>query len=205
MQKVLAPVQKFVRSIMRLIAAFLNGISRGKLSPNLVTLIGLAAHIPIAMLISQGVFVWAAIALLVFGLFDTLDGELARLQKKASPRGMVLDSVTDRIKEVMLFAGIGVYFVRSQDGLLDFVVWTIVALGGSLLGSYVQAKGDIALSDKSTPNKKFRGGFLPFELRMSALIIGLFFNVLPFVVVLIALLSWATVLQRLNWVMRALK
>ena len=57
----------------------------------------------------------AALLLAVFGLFDTLDGELARLQGTESPQGAFLDSVTDRMKEILVYVGLAVWLSEYQS------------------------------------------------------------------------------------------
>lgn len=188
-----------VRGWMRHIAKILNTLSGGKLSPNAVTLIGLAAHLPIAWLIATGEFWWAAGLLLVFGLFDALDGELARLQKRASSAGMLLDATTDRMKETALYCGVA-YALILSDKPVD-AVWAVAACGASLCVSYVKAKGETAVSGgKLTPNeinRLFQDGLLRFEVRMSLLIIGLVTGWLAGVVITIAILSSFTAIDRL--------
>ena len=103
--KLLDVMRDYVRRIMHVVAVMLNKLSGGKLSPNTVTIIGLLAHIWVALLIASRHNLKAALFLVIFGLFDTLDGELARLQKRASSTGMLLDASTDRMKEVMLYSG----------------------------------------------------------------------------------------------------
>src|SRR5437868_1204141 len=113
--KLLDAIREFVRQIMHQVAAALNRLTGGKLSPNAVTMAGLLAHVLIAILIAKGHFGWAVILLIIFGLFDTLDGELARLQHRDSAAGMLLDAVTDRMKEILLYAGIAFYFVERYE------------------------------------------------------------------------------------------
>lgn len=198
MNKVLDAMRDVVRAIMRQVARGLNALTGGKLSPNAVTIFGLLAHFPIAYFIATGKLSLAALLLVIFGLFDTLDGELARLQKRASNIGMFLDSATDRMKEIFLYSGI-VYYLVSQN-LAWFSVWAVVALGGSVLTSYLNAWGDVAMaqSDPSHKvNKTFRGGLLRFEVRMFIIFVGLLSDHLPVVLVVIAILSWCTALCRL--------
>ena len=102
MAAIVDPIKKIIRLFMQQIAKALNKLSSGKISPNFITVFGLLAHIPIVYFIAQGQLKIAGILLIIFGLFDTLDGELARLQNKESAYGQLLDSITDRMKEVML-------------------------------------------------------------------------------------------------------
>ncbi len=201
--------RRLVRSFMRHVAVGLNSLTNGRLHPNTVTFIGLLAHVPIAWLIAAADYnVLAAILLLFFGLFDTLDGELARLQDRTSPLGMFIDSASDRIKEVFLYIGITSALVyENHRGL---VVVAVGALGASLCTSYLNAWGDAVLSASSNAhehkaNKSFRSGLLSFELRMSLIIIGLLFNRLDLALYIILVLATLTVLQRFILVTGRLK
>jgi archaetidylinositol phosphate synthase len=73
--------------------------------------------------------------LLISGFFDVVDGSVARLTKKMSERGAFLDSVFDKIAEVIIFAGIAL-------GQLADSFWCLVALGLSLLVSYTRARAE---------------------------------------------------------------
>lgn len=182
------------------VAKIVNHLTGGRLKPNTVTIVGLLAHVPIAWLIAERQFILGALLLIVFGLFDTLDGELARLQGTTSALGMLLDSTTDRMKEVILYIGIAFALVFTGHTLA--IVWIVAACGGSLLVSYINAWGEVAIANsnlyKHKVNQSFRGGFLRFEVRMFALVIGLLLNQLVFVVALLTVLSFYTALQRLN-------
>lgn len=188
-----------VRGWMSLLAGFLNKVSGGKLSPNAVTVVALIMHIPIAYLIATDHYWWAAALLLVFGLFDALDGALARLQKRAGNAGMLLDATTDRIKETFLYCGVAYSLIGSSNPKL--AVWAVAACGASLCVSYVKAKGETAVSDSSlTPNeinRLFQDGLLRFEIRMTILILGLVFNLLAAAVIAIAIFSAYTAIDRL--------
>lgn len=196
-----------VRKPMRAIAKLLNSLSRGKLSPTSVTYIGLVAHIPIAYLIAIDNFVPAAILLVIFGLFDTLDGELARLQKTDSPRGMVLDASTDRMKESLLYIGVAYYFIHNN--LETYAVWVVAACAGALLVSYIKAKAETAIKDKDLSanqiNRLFKGGLMRYEIRMLVMVIGLIFNVLPGAIVILAITAWLTAIMRLIKILPELK
>ncbi len=193
---------------MRRVARWLNTVTRGRLHPDTVTIVGFLMHIPIAILIAlQHYQVVAAMLLIIFGLFDTLDGELARLQVKASARGMLLDASTDRMKEVLLYTGITYALVLGKHPAM--AVWATAACGVSLCVSYVKAKGEAAVAagkpiPHATLNKLFKDGLLTFELRMAVLVIGLIANQLVVAVAGIALLGGFTALQRLGRISRAL-
>lgn len=206
MNTILDACRDAVRSFMHHIARALNSLSRGKLSPNAVTLVGLIMHIPIALLIANGYFIYAAVTLVVFGLFDTLDGELARLQKRASAAGMLLDASTDRIKEVMLYTGAAYVLVCICSP--ENAAWAVAACGSSICVSYIKAKGEMAVKDSGlTPNeinRLFQDGLGRFEIRMFILIIGLLFSQLLAALVIITVLSVFTAIQRLIKISRKL-
>ena len=75
---------------------------------------------------------------LVAGFFDILDGALARLTKKVTPFGGVLDSTFDRLSEAAVLLAILVAFGRSPW----LVLLVFLALLGSLLVSYVRARAE---------------------------------------------------------------
>jgi CDP-diacylglycerol--glycerol-3-phosphate 3-phosphatidyltransferase len=199
MDKLIDPVRNAVRSFMGSIAKDLDKLSGGRISPNAITMTGLLAHVYIAWLIAFGANLWAALFLVIFGLFDTLDGQLARIQKRASNAGMLLDATTDRMKEVLLYAGVAYFYITSTTPTI--AVWTVLACGGSLLVSYVKAKGEMAVKDsKLSPNeinRLFQDGFLRFEIRMFLLVIGLLTGYVGYAVIAIAILAWFTAFQRL--------
>ena len=198
--------RNFVRSLMRTLAQVLNKATKGHLHPNTVTIVGLLAHIPISWLIAVHQNWWAALLLVVFGLFDTLDGELARLQSRASNAGMLLDASTDRFKEVMLYTGAAYSFTAL--GQPNMAAWAVAACGASLCVSYVKAKGETAIKDahisSNEINRLFQDGLARFEVRMFLLIIGLLGDKVVLAVVVIALLSTLTALSRLIKISRRL-
>ncbi len=183
------------------LARWLNTVSAGKVTPDGVTIFGLLMHVPIAILIARGRFGLAGVLLIIFGLFDTLDGELARIQGKASVRGMLLDAATDRMKEVMLYSGVGFYLAQGTNPTV--AVWAVLACGASLTVSYVKAKGEaaVALGQNSLApevlNKMFADGLLTFEVRICVLVLGLFTGQLLVAVAGIAILASLTAVQRL--------
>lgn len=199
-------IRYYIRKVMRVIARFLNRVTRGKISPNAITIIGLLAHIPIAGLIVTRHDVLAGVLLIIFGLFDTLDGELARIQGKETAQGMLLDAVSDRFKEVLLYSAIGYNLI--QIGQPYLAVWAIFACGSSLCVSYVKAKGESAyLSNhysQTNINHLFRDGFMRFEIRISVLIIGLLTQYLGAAIIIIAILAGYTAISRLINISRKL-
>ena len=156
-------------------------------------------HLPIAYLIACGYFGYAAILLVIFGLFDALDGSLARLQKKASNAGMLLDASTDRMKEIILYTGSAFALVNMAKPY--WAVWAVAACGSSICVSYVKAKGETAVAGgkltANEVNRLFQDGLGRFEIRMALLVIGLVLGRLGIILVIITILSTYTTLERL--------
>ncbi len=212
MKQPLSIIEKQVRRAMHLLAVGLHKISRGYIHPNDVTIAALVMHVPIALLIATDHLVWAALLLVVFGLFDTLDGEMARLQGKVSDRGGFLDTVTDRIKELILYCGI-LYLFAVTDQEPWVLLATIVACGASLITPFVKAKGEAIIAtyghefsyDKL--NRILKGGFMPYEVRISAIIVGLALGmqILPWLMVFLAVAVSFTMLQRVISVTRSIR
>ena len=206
MNKVLDAIRDAVRSFMHQLAKGIDTVSGGRITPNMITIVGLLAHVYIAYLISQQSFIWAGGLLVIFGLFDALDGQLARLQHKAGNAGMMLDATTDRMKEILLYSGVA--YALIQMGRPYVAVWAVSACGASLLVSYVKAKGETAMKDSTLSaneiNRLFQDGFFRFEIRMFILIVGLLSGYLAASVVVIAVLAWFTAFQRLYLITKKL-
>jgi archaetidylinositol phosphate synthase len=206
--KLIELIRTLVRKVMRGLAKGLNAATGGKLSPNGVTIFGFLMHVPIALLIGARHYtILAAVLLLVFGLFDTLDGELARLQKRASSGGMLLDASTDRMKEALLYTGVAYALALSSHPAT--AAWAAAACGASICVSYVKAKGEAAIAagkpiEHAVLNRLFKDGLLTFELRMAVLFVGLLVNQLVIAVAIIAVLASFTALQRLVKIMKVL-
>lgn len=108
--------------------------------PNTITLIGVLGNFIAAFFLAAGRFFMGGILVLVFGLFDAIDGPMARLQGDENQFGAFLDSVSDRISELAIYFGI----LLNSINKLDFINCTLVflATGSSLLVSYVRARAE---------------------------------------------------------------
>lgn len=192
---------KFVRTTIRHIAVYLNKKTNGQVSPNLVTTLSLAGHLPVAFYIMSDQLLIAGILLIFFGLFDVLDGELARLQKSAGPKGMVYDASSDRIKEVLIFSAVTYYISQSSSSEWSFLA--ALALGASLTVSYAKAKAEVGLTiknrliDHHKVNRYFSEGIVSFEIRMALMTAGLLFNNLLLATSLVAILGTYSMFERL--------
>lgn len=202
--------EAIIRQAVRPFAHWLNNLTKGRLSPDSVTIVGCVMHVPIALLVASGSY-WllAALLLVVFGLFDKLDGELARIQNRVTSNGGFLDASTDRLKEVVLYTA-AAYWLGLGDHP-ETAAWAAAACGVSLSVSYFKAKGEavIATTGKKMPypvlNKVFADGLMFFEVRIVVFIAGLVSGYLVWALILITVLAGFTAFKRLITVSRALR
>lgn len=167
-------------------------------SPNQLTVAGLAGNAGAAVLIYREHFVWAAVAFLAGSLLDVLDGALARSHGLLSPFGGFLDSTTDRISEGLILGSIALVLARQGHTLALACVF--VALVGSFLVSYTRAKAE-AIGIACTV------GLMTRTERIVLLVVALPFaglGSLPWAVELLAALTAFTVWQRISHVHRQL-
>ncbi len=195
-----------VRILIRYFAVFLNNKAKGKISPNLITTFGVAGHLPVAFFIMTDQLLAAGILLVFFGLFDVLDGELARLQKTAGSKGMVYDASSDRIKEVLIFSATTYYISQSSTPEWSFVA--ALALGASLTVSYAKAKAEVSLTikkrleDHHKINRHFSEGVASFEIRMALMALGLLAGNLLLATSIVAGLSTFAMFERLYFYLK---
>jgi CDP-diacylglycerol--glycerol-3-phosphate 3-phosphatidyltransferase len=176
------------KGIIDPIAAFLNSTG---LTPNAVTLLGLAGTTAAAYLLSQGKMTIGAIVLFLFVIVDVFDGTMARLRGESSDFGAFVDSVSDRYAEFITFGGLLYYFLSQEN--YPAVMITFAATAGSVLVSYVKARAEgLGFTAKV--------GILTRVERYIVLIPLLLFNQ-PFLAVsIIAVLGNFTALQRIAYV-----
>jgi phosphatidylglycerophosphate synthase len=138
------------QSIYKVINPFVRGLIRIGLTPNAVTTIGLLLNIGVAIIFIFGAektnrgdlsFVgWGGALVLFAGLFDMLDGQVARLGNMSSTFGALYDSVLDRYSELILFLGICYYLVSHHYFLSS--LFAFIALMGSMMVSYTRARAE---------------------------------------------------------------
>lgn len=201
-----AQIRKGMRFGLNKLAWFLDRASGHRITPNSVTFLSLAAHFPLALVIAHEHNFWAAGLLFVFGLLDAVDGPLARLQNSSTSVGMLLDSITDKIKEIMVY--IGVTYSLVATGHIYYAVWAVAACGVALLVSYVNAWGEAMVAKHKIQggetNKTFRDGLMTYDVRMTVVWFGLLADRLDVAVVFIAIVSLFTALGRARAIMQRL-
>ncbi len=181
-------------------------MSGGSITPNQITIASLVLHIPIFLAIVSGYDWVAALMIVIFGLLDSVDGELARIQGRESKAGMLLDASTDRMKESLIFMALAYRF--ALDGNSWAVLAAVAAITGAMSVSYIKAKGETALIGTKLSaqeiNRVFQSGLMRYEIRMAALVIGLLIGKVELAVILIAILAWATAIYRLVIISRSI-
>lgn len=163
------------------------------ITPNMLTLFGLVLNIGVAVLIATGHLVAGGVMVIVAGLFDMLDGALARITNKMSAFGAFLDSVVDRYSDLLVLLGIVLFYERGDDTVGVF--FTMIALVGTVMVSYTKARAqsvgvscDIGLMERPE--------------RMIVLIGGGLFNLLTPTMIALAVLTNVTAVQRILHVRR---
>ncbi|MCJ7764023.1 MAG: CDP-alcohol phosphatidyltransferase family protein [Dehalococcoidales bacterium] len=171
-------------------------LARTPITPNSLTWFGFALSIGAAALIATGHLIIAGVIVLFGGLFDMLDGALARRTKRVTLFGSILDSTLDRLSEGALLLGILVLF--SSEGSAIGVLLVGIVLITSMLVSYIRAKAE------SLGIECLVGVFTRPE-RVIVLALGLLINQMEIALWIIAGFSFITVCQRLFYVWRQTK
>lgn len=137
--------------IYTLINPIIKGMIKMRITPNMVTTIGFVGNVVAAFLfihasqlmpISMGFswIGWGGAILLFSGLFDMMDGRLARLGNMSTTFGAFWDSTLDRYSELFSLFGITLYLMTAS-GIWAGVI-TFLALVGSIMVSYVRARAE---------------------------------------------------------------
>jgi CDP-diacylglycerol---glycerol-3-phosphate 3-phosphatidyltransferase len=151
-----------------------------------LTAFGLLISLATAVVIASGHLVWGVVGVILAGLFDLLDGSVARRTGQASPRGSFFDSVADRISDAALLVGVAWYLGRTSAHL-PVLAFAVAAM--SMVISYERAKAEsLGLSAK--------GGLMERAERFVLLSIALAFNVIVPVLWIMLALTTYTVIDR---------
>ncbi|HVF52613.1 MAG TPA: CDP-alcohol phosphatidyltransferase family protein [Actinomycetota bacterium] len=179
-----------------------RGLVRTKVSPDAITFAGVALQGWAAYQIVEGGLVAAGLISIGAALADVLDGAVAKARGITSNFGAVLDSVTDRISDALLFLPVAWLYGVAPDKPEHDEPWlaaaAMVALVGSFLVPYVRSKAESFGYDCKV-------GIAERAERVLLVIAGLLFDILLYVVPLIAVLSVITFVQRMLHVRRQAK
>jgi CDP-diacylglycerol--glycerol-3-phosphate 3-phosphatidyltransferase len=158
-----------------------------RITPNQVTIAGAVLNLAAAALVIAEHLIYAGIVFLVAGCFDMLDGALARVSQKVTTFGAFLDSTLDRVSEGVILAAIA-YLLAIQGREID-VALVVLALLGSVLVSYTRARAE-------SLGVECKVGLMSRPERVILIALGLFFNVLSYVIYIMLALTVVTVVQR---------
>ena len=130
---------------VRLTGPMVRALVRGHVRPNTITTIGALVVIGSAVAYGMSAIRLGGLLLLLSGLFDILDGQVARQSGQSSAFGAFYDSSLDRVGESALFAGIALHFLRGGLPAAQValgVMLAIAALSASLMVSYTRARAE---------------------------------------------------------------
>jgi CDP-diacylglycerol---glycerol-3-phosphate 3-phosphatidyltransferase len=137
--------QRVKDGFVKLIAPLARLLITAGVQPNAITTVGTLVLIGSGVAFGTGAIRWGGFLLLLSGLFDLLDGQVARLGGKVTAFGAFYDSTLDRVGEGAVFAGLTFYFLTGPlPGEMKprAVAACLVALVASFLVSYTRARAE---------------------------------------------------------------
>jgi CDP-diacylglycerol--glycerol-3-phosphate 3-phosphatidyltransferase len=177
-----------------------HGLSLTRISPNVLTFIGLLINIGAAVLFGlanganqQRLFLYAGLVIIGAGIFDMVDGRVARATGQVTTFGAFFDSVIDRYSDLALYFGLLVFYARANR--FFYVVLVAIVMTGSVMVSYARARAESLIG-------QCKVGFMERPERIVLVIIGALFNHMAPVLWVIALLSNITVIHRIVFTYR---
>ncbi|MGH2950782.1 MAG: CDP-alcohol phosphatidyltransferase family protein [Solirubrobacterales bacterium] len=111
-----------------------------RLTPNGISVTGLALNLAAAVLVTQRLFFLAGVAFIVGSVMDTLDGTYSRMSGKGTMFGAFLDSTLDRIEEGVVLTAVAWYFADRGDSIAAAAC--VLTVLGSLMVSYTRARAE---------------------------------------------------------------
>jgi CDP-diacylglycerol---glycerol-3-phosphate 3-phosphatidyltransferase len=174
-----------------------NRLIESRLTPNTISLTGLALNVLAAVLVWEQLFFLGGVAFVVGSIMDTLDGRYSRMSGKGTPFGAFLDSTLDRIEEGIVLTAVAGYFAVQGERAAAAAV--VVAVLASLMVSYTRARAEAL-------GVECKVGIATRPVRVVILAIGLIFakgaslgnfELLQPAVYVLAALSLITVAQRI--------
>lgn len=170
---------------------------RMKINPNIITVAGLLVSVVAAYMFARGDLLLGGVFIALSGFVDMLDGAIARKNQSTSPFGGVLDSTMDRFADAIILVGI------IAGGFVDWFIG-ILTLLASFTVSYVRARAE---SEGIDCNVGIAERPERLVILMAGAFLGYFYNpsVMYVAVVLVMVLGYLTVIQRLYHSWRELK
>ena len=190
--------------VYRLIDPTVRWMVRRGMHPNLITTFGFVCVVGAGYLYHLDHVRWAGFFVLLGGMWDIFDGQVARVGGTASKFGSFYDSTLDRISEIVVFLGLlSLYNSYAREWADVWMVYVIfVAMGGSIMVSYTRARAEgLGLDCKVGLLQRPERVVL---LGLGSLGFGLMWNgiVLKGIIIVVAVLTSLTAIQRIIWVYR---
>ncbi|MBI4903746.1 MAG: CDP-alcohol phosphatidyltransferase family protein [Acidobacteria bacterium] len=171
-----------------LIRLIVRGLALSRIHPNVLTFIGLLINVGAAVLLAFGRFRAAGLVIIGAGIFDMVDGRVARETKQVTRFGGFFDSVLDRYSDLGLLMGLLVYYAAINRNF--YVVLTAIVMTASVMISYTRSR-----AENTIPRCKV--GFMERPERIVLVIIGCLFDRMAPVLWIIAVLGNITVIHRM--------
>jgi len=165
-----------------------RSLALARINPNVLTFIGLVINIVAAILFGYGKFLIAGLVIIGAGIFDMVDGRVARYTNTVSVFGAFFDSVIDRYSDLALYFGLLVYYALINR--FFYVVLVAVVMTGSVMVSYTRARAESMIP-------QCKAGFMERPERIVLVIIGALFNRMAPCLWVIAVFSNITVIHRI--------
>jgi phosphatidylglycerophosphate synthase len=163
-------------------------LALSRIHPNVLTFLGLVINTVAAFLFAAGKLRAAGLVVIGAGLFDMVDGRVARETNRVTRFGGFFDSVIDRYSDLALLMGLLVYYASINR--FGYIVLTAIVMTGSVMVSYTRARAECTIP-------KCKVGFLERPERVVLIIIGALFDRMAPVLWVIAVLSNLTVIHRM--------
>ena len=170
-------------------------LSRLGVNPNLLTFLGLPFNCGAAVAFAYGRIRTAGGIILLAGLFDWVDGEVARNSGRVTKFGSFFDSVIDRYSDMVLLLGIIIYF--SKQDQIGYIVLTAIVMIGAVLTSYTRARAENLVP-------RCQVGFMLRPERIVTLIIGCLANHLLTALWILAVMTQLAAVQRIYYTWKEL-
>jgi CDP-diacylglycerol--glycerol-3-phosphate 3-phosphatidyltransferase len=174
----------------RIIVLIVRALALSRIHPNVLTFIGLLINVGAAVLLAFGRFGWAGAVIIGAGIFDMVDGRVARETNRVTRFGGFFDSVLDRYSDLALLMGLLVYYASINRNF--YVVLTAIVMTASVMISYTRSR-----AENSIPSCKV--GFMERPERIVLIIIGCLFDRMAPVLWVIAVLGNLTVIHRMMY------
>ena len=191
---------QFGRGSGWLLQKIVNGLAISRISPNVLTFIGLLINIVAALFFgfargdhAARFFVYAGVTIIGAGIFDMVDGRVARQTGQVSVFGAFFDSVMDRYSDVAIFFGLLVYYARGNR--LFYVGLVAFVMTASVMVSYTRARAEALIGSCKV-------GFMERPERIVCVILGALANkwgVMAPALWVLALFSTITVVHRIRY------